>query len=153
MSEELKIHEILPEAHNFARLAHKGHFRRDGRTPYFEHVEAVSARVEGELAKSVALLHDIVEDTQITTEQLSSYGFPWEVVEAVGILTKSKEGFIDRAHIMCYPEWIREIKNSGNKLAIEVKKADMLSNLSDDPTPRQIEKYVEGLGILLNIIR
>lgn len=130
---------ILEDIIHFAKSAHNGQFRRDGVTPYIEHVRQVAQRVQGdEEAEMVAWLHDVVEDTGVNYIDLKAIGVPQDVIDAVQLLT----------HINNEPymEYLEKIKV--NPLATKVKIADMLSNLSDSPTHRQIRKYAEGLLFL-----
>lgn len=133
--------EQINKAIEFARNAHSGQYRRDGVTPYFNHIESVTKRVEkhGYKAIIVAALHDIIEDTNITAADLFYAGFDADVIIAVELLTK-KEG-------VNYFDYLKAIKN--NVLAKTVKIADMISNLSDDPTDGQIYKYARGLQFLV----
>ena len=130
----------LTKCEEIARFAHEGQFRRDGVTPYIRHVEAVVSRVEGEKAKAVAWLHDVLEDTDFTPQDLLSVGISQEVVEAVKLLTRTK----DRT----YREFIDDIKFSKNDIALEVKVADLISNLSDSPSRMQIKRYGKALAAL-----
>lgn len=70
--------------------------------------------------KLVALLHDLLEDTEHTAEGLLKMGYPTEVVNAVVLLTNKPERE--------YFEYVRSIVASGNNLAIKVKMADNLDN-------------------------
>ena len=123
-----------------AILAHNGQYRRDGKTPYIEHVYAVEQRVSrlGDKYICVALLHDIIEDTNVTAHDLIANGIDVDIVNAVTILTK-----IDS---VSYDEYLNLVKS--NDLARNVKIADMLSNLADTPTVKQIRKYSKGLLFL-----
>ncbi len=80
----------------------------------------------------VALLHDVIEDSDITADDLLKEGVPEHIVAAVSLLTKPK--YIE----MTYKKYLVEVK--ANELARRVKIADMLSNLADDPTDDQIKK-------------
>lgn len=124
-----------------AMQAHKGQFRRDGVTPYTEHLRAVATRVSDDPeAEMVAWLHDILEDTRTTSSDLRAANVPEPVVQAVWLLTRDP---------MCsYTDYIAKIK--GNALACRVKIADMLANLSDRPTNRQILKYAKALLLLVD---
>jgi (p)ppGpp synthase/HD superfamily hydrolase len=129
---------VLPLlAKSFARKAHSGQFRRDGTTPYFHHVAAVAARLANESAEVIATayLHDVLEDTAYTEADMLSAGMSCVVVEAVGLLTKraGEEYFV-------YLHRLRK-----NEIARKVKIADILSNLADAPTDKQIRKYAIGL--------
>ena len=122
--------------------AHSGQFRRDKRTPYIDHPASVAKRLrlESEAVVATAWLHDVLEDTTETLETLRAAGLPEEVVLAVQILTKT-EGMSYEAYLHC----VRE-----NTITRKVKVADMLSNLSDEPTARQIVKYAKGLLFLID---
>jgi (p)ppGpp synthase/HD superfamily hydrolase len=128
-------------AEQIARKAHSNQFRRDGVTPYITHPEAVANKLksEGDEAVAVAWLHDVLEDTKMTPECLRDAGIPMTVIDAVCDLTHQREEpYAD------YLEWIKR-----NPLAVKVKVADMLHNLSDAPTQKQIVKYARGLLALL----
>lgn len=128
--------ELIDLAQATAREAHAGQFRRDGVTPYAVHPEAVASRVgDDPQAVAVAWLHDVIEDTPVTAEQLEQRGFPPQVVQAVQVLTK-REG-------LGYADYLEAV--AASPLACRVKVADMLSNLADGPTDRQIVKYAKGL--------
>ncbi len=134
--------EELCKAMYIANLAHTGQYRRGGLVPYIRHVEDVANRLNhlAEPFQSVAYLHDVLEDTPWTADDLRSEGISEPVVVAVIALTKT-EG--------CdYDKYLIGIK--GNHLARQVKIADMQSNLSDNPTNKQIEKYSKGLAFLIN---
>jgi len=127
---------MIDRAYQMAHRAHKGQFRRDGVTPYIRHPEDVAKRVAGDpIATAVAWLHDVLEDSSFTLNDLLERGFPPEVVEAVYILTH------DRA--VKYEDYIAIIAR--HPIARKVKIADILSNLNDKPTDRQIEKYARAL--------
>ena len=125
-----------------ATKAHEGQYRRDGVTPYIEHPKAVAARVKGdEKAEMVAWLHDVIEDTKKENKaSLKKKGVPIDVIEAVDLMTH-KDG-------ESYGKYLEPIKN--NPLAKKVKIADMLANLADSPTEKQIKKYARGLLFLLD---
>ena len=136
-------YNLLVVAREIAIKAHKGQFRRDGQTPYINHPIDVRHRVMnrggGERAQAVAYLHDVLEDTNVTMHDLIEAGFSLDIVNAV--LALSKLNGID------YDEYLSLVKQ--NDLAREVKIADMLSNLADSPTNKQIKKYAKGLAFLV----
>lgn len=128
----------LKRVEEFATGFHSGQFRRDGVTPYIRHPEDVAKQLKGRPAEwvAVAWLHDILEDTTCTEADLRHIlEAPESVIEAVVLLTK-KEG----QHYLEYLEALR-----ANEIARMVKIADMVSNLSDKPTTKQIRKYATGL--------
>ena len=133
---------IVEIARKISHEAHKGQYRNDGFTPYIEHPEAVWNKVknESEEIQAVALLHDTIEDDPNTTEQtLRDAGLPETVIAAVKLLTKSEK-------YEPYMTYLARVKE--NPIALKVKIADMLCNLADDPTPRQVEKYRKGMLFL-----
>lgn len=132
--------DIVTLCKAIAHRAHAGQFRRDGVTPYIVHPEAVARRLEGDpAAQATAWLHDVLEDTAVTEADLESAGVSRPIVDAVRLLTK-----VDGAD---YEAYLREIRN--HPLARKVKVADMLANLGDAPSERQILKYARGLIVLL----
>lgn len=109
---------LYEKALNISKEAHKGQKQKDNVTPYIEHPIFVASLVTSEKEKAVALLHDVIEDTNITLEDLKKAGLPIEVIEAVSILTKkSKSSYFD---------YIERVKT--NPLAKVVKLADLTHN-------------------------
>lgn len=143
---------MVTEARELATDLHEGHFRRDGKTPYITHPIAVSYMATCNYTKVIALLHDTIEDAKVIakargvddvdveerTANAILESFDHIVLEAVEILTKD--------HSVPYEDYLRKIK--GNRFAKEVKILDMVHNLSQDPTPKQIQKYSKGLLFL-----
>lgn len=128
-------------ANVFAEEAHRGQFRRDGKTPYIEHIFAVKSRISPDdvSGQIVASLHDVLEDSHFTAADLLDFGFRPYNVNAVVALTKTKD--------VAYDTYIKNIKRDA--LAKRVKIADMLANLSDKPLKKQILKYAKALTYLL----
>lgn len=120
-----------------ATNAHQGQTRRDGTTPYINHPMDVAKRVHhlGSDYVAVALLHDVLEDTDVTVKDLLDAGIPDNVVEAVTVLTKQRHEK--------YDDYLTRVKK--NTLAYHVKLADMSSNLADSPTERQVRKYADAM--------
>lgn len=133
----MKLKDLAREV---AEYAHKGQYRRDGITPYIEHPAKVALRVkeQGEEAIACAYLHDVIEDTTIT-EKMLRLTFPDSVVDAVVVMTKKKG--------VSYEAYLAGVK--ANPIARKVKIADMLANLADAPTDKQIVKYAKGLLYLM----
>lgn len=133
----------LDLATDLAFQAHHGQFRRDGKTPYINHPVNVMVRLkkkgEGEEVLMAAVLHDVLEESEMTAEYLLNQGIPLNVVYSVNVLTKDKD--VD------YELYLTRVKS--NEIARKVKIADMLENLSDDPTEKQIKKYAKGLLFLM----
>lgn len=70
-------------------IAHRGQVDRSDK-PYVLHLMRVASRFIDPFLVTVALLHDIVEDTWVTLDQLREWGYSQEVVEAVAILTRTE---------------------------------------------------------------
>ena len=94
---------------------------------YFEHARRVMEQMDTEEEKTVAILHDVVEDGDLSLKDLQNAGFPRNVVEAVGQLTKRPD--------MTYFEYIDDI--SCNPLAAKVKIAEILDN-QDEPRVKKM---------------
>jgi (p)ppGpp synthase/HD superfamily hydrolase len=132
--------DLVAMAARIAKKAHDGQYRRDGITPYIKHPENVAKRLHGDqYAEAVGWLHDVLEDTKETSESLRTQGIPDEIIACVVKLTKRDD--------LNYEDYLAEIR--ADPLAKKVKIADMLSNLSDSPTNKQIIKYAKGLLVLL----
>ena len=82
--------------------------------PYIFHPIHLAETMDDEISTCVALLHDTVEDTDVTMEQLAKE-FPREIVEAVDLLTH-RDG-------VEYFDYVRAIK--ANPVAVKVKLADL----------------------------
>ena len=137
---QIDIHEQLRMAEDLARQAHEGQTRRDRSTPYIRHVEDVARRSgSSKEEKTVGWLHDVVEDSFITLEYLRNLGFSEEIVNAVDSVTK-REG-------ESYHNYIMRCRK--NIIGRQVKFHDMMSNLCDNPTKRQILKYSRALITLI----
>lgn len=100
-----------------AKKAHAGQVDKAG-VDYIKHPIYVASQVTTEQEKAVALLHDVIEDSDITVEDLLVSGLSNEVVTAVQILTKKKG--------QSYQEYLEKVKS--NNLARVVKLADLKHN-------------------------
>ncbi len=128
--------ELVALAKDIATNAHAGQFRRDSTVPYIEHPRAVVARVgKDPNAQVVAWLHDVLEDSDHTAASLEDAGIPASLVSDVALLTKTQG--------TNYEDYLERVASS--RIATKVKIADMLSNLADNPTKKQIRKYAHGL--------
>ena len=105
------------KAYEIAKKAHLGQVDKAGED-YIKHPEKVASFVKIDEEKAVAYLHDVIEDTELTLEDLSEYGFSKEVIEAVDIITKKRGED--------YQSYLNSVKK--NKLARAVKLADLRHN-------------------------
>ena len=91
--------ELLARALEIAKNAHEGQASKDGR-PYILHPLRLADRAANDDERMVALLHDTVEDSDMTLETLRSEGFPDYIVVAIDHLTRRDgedyDAFIDR---------------------------------------------------------
>jgi hypothetical protein len=106
-------------AFGIAVAAHDGQLDKTGR-PYVEHPLRVRDRVQGESARTVALLHDVVEDSAWTLADLEVEGFAPHVVTAVDALTKRPGESLEDSMARVV----------GDDLARAVKCADLADNAS-----------------------
>jgi (p)ppGpp synthase/HD superfamily hydrolase len=134
----MKIKDVTLEgwvrrAQEIATVAHESQKRNDG-SPYIKHPTRVANAVEDRL-KPIAWLHDVVEDTPTTLENLKAEGFPSYIIEAVDLLTHRK-GEPNLSY------W-GKIKTNSDALA--VKLADINDNVNDTPSEYSRQKY--GLAL------
>lgn len=124
--------------------AHKNQVDKSG-IPYVYHPYHLAELMDDEYSICVALLHDVMEDTDITLEELKSQGFPSEITDALVLLTHGKS--------VPYIDYVREIKE--NPIAAKVKLADLrhnsnnarLKNVTATDLDRN-EKYRKAIDIL-----
>lgn len=117
--------DLTKRAMQIAYDAHTGQVDRGG-TPYIFHPLHVADQMEDEETAAVALLHDVLEDTQMTEEILREKGIPEEVIRAVKILTRDRS--------LPYSTYIDSVIASGDPLALRVKYADVCHNLDTTRT-------------------
>lgn len=135
--------DLLEKAELFAEKAHEGQFDKAG-VPYIEHPKAVAAMVDDDMGKVVAYLHDVVEDTEVSIDDIRKE-FGNEVADAVDVLTRKKG--------VSYMDYIRGIKS--NAFAVKVKKADLTHNMNlsrlsviSDEDIKRVKKYQKAYKIL-----
>ena len=135
---------IVDLALSIARKAHEGQLDKAG-VDYIEHPIYVASQVDTEEEKAVALLHDVIEDSSVTAEELLNAGLPETVVTAIQILSKKKG--------QDYQTYLENVKS--NPLARVIKLADLkhnsdLSRLSSvtDKDLERLEKYKKAIDYL-----
>jgi len=138
--------ELTNKALRFAYQAHHGQLDYNG-IPYIFHPVHLAEQMDDEISCCAALLHDVVEDTSMTLQELSME-FPKEVIDVLILLTH-KEG-------VPYFDYVRNIKS--NPIAVKVKLADIAHNsdqtrcIGSDLTDAQLsywkEKYSKARAIL-----
>ncbi|MDJ1501760.1 hypothetical protein [Xanthocytophaga agilis] len=118
-----------------ATEVHKDQKDRYG-APYILHVMRVMLRGKNEDEKIVGLLHDVVEDSPMTIEDLRKEGFSESILEAVNCLTRPESE--------SYDDFIQRIKTS--RLAINVKLNDLEDNLDMRRLPSVTEKDIPRIN-------
>ncbi|RKS07826.1 HD domain-containing protein [Nocardiopsis sp. Huas11] len=137
----------LDEATRLARWAHEGQTDKAGR-PYAEHVLAVRDRLagHGEPAQMAGVLHDVLEDTPLTAEDLRARGCPEVVVTAVEAVTRrpgeSYDDLVRRAAADPLGRLVKLADNAHN--ADEAR----LAALPADQAARLRAKYARAREIL-----
>lgn len=144
-----KYDELLKLAEKVAAEAHKNQVDKGGH-PYIEHPRAVASFLNNTEYKIIGFLHDVVEDTPITLEDLKKMGFTDRIVNSVRLVTKT-ENYV-------YEEYLSDIKKDEG--ARNVKMADLKHNmdLSRIPNPtekdmKRIEKYKKSFAFLEGTIK
>jgi (p)ppGpp synthase/HD superfamily hydrolase len=129
-------HRLVCLARQIAESAHQGQYRRDGVTPHIAHCAEVAQRMAGDpVAEAAAWLHDILEDTSTRAEDLRASGISEEVIELVCLLTNR--------HGVANERYLAQI--ASHPVAKRIKIADIIANLEDNPTERQITKGARAL--------
>ena len=129
---------MYKKALEFIVKKHKGQTRRNG-DPYIIHPIRVSQEVAGDEMKTMALLHDILEDTDTTMEEIGEL-FGHQIAFNIWSLTHSKKE--------SYEDYIARVKIDPRTTAVKI--ADIVDNLMDSPSENQIKKYTKALCLLIN---
>lgn len=127
------------EALKLAIEKHKGQKRKISGDEYISHPLAIANRFENEEYKIVAILHDTIEDTDLTLEDLKKLGLDENLILAIDILTRKQD--------QTYLDYILQCKKY--EITTKIKIEDLNHNLSDNPTSKCSEdKYLMALYIL-----
>lgn len=139
--------ELLDKAIKLAEKYHEGQEDKGGE-PYIGHPLRVMEGVETFEEKVLAVLHDVLEDCDVSEDELIKEGIPKELVEKLKILCKGKNEE--------YFHYINRIKN--DKAAIKVKLSDLKDNMDlkrikqiTEKDIKRLEKYKKAKEILENI--
>jgi len=112
-----KTMTLLEKAIEIALRAHTGQKGKDG-SPYVLHPLRLMTRMGTDDERMAAVLHDVVEDSEVTLEELRAAGFPGGVLEAVKLLTHEKG--------LSYEDYVERLK--AHPVARRVKLADLEDN-------------------------
>nr|WP_313164285.1 GTP pyrophosphokinase [Sedimentibacter sp.] len=145
---------MLNKAITLAAKAHDGQVDKGG-NPYILHPIRVMMNCESETEKICAILHDVIEDTNITFEDLKRQGFSDEIITALDCLTKrageSYDDFISRIlpnKTACYVKLedlidnmdLTRIQNSSQEDAVRIQKYKLAADRISGALP-----YVEAI--------
>lgn len=135
---------LTKQALKLAYDAHKGQTDKSG-LPYVFHPFYLACKMDDEYSICVALLHDVIEDSIYTFNDLYNLGFPNEIIDAVRVLTHKKD--------VSYIDYINEIKK--NPLASKVKIEDLKHNSDlsrlNDVTSDDLKRLSKYEGALKNL--
>lgn len=149
------IKEQIFKAYEFAKMKHFGQIRRFTELEYFTHPKYV-ARIVEQLTKNekliiVALLHDTVEDTKTSFEEIGSE-FGWDISDLVKELTNIKFEIKSQGKV----EYMKHKMKSMSSDALTVKLADRYHNvlfLEGDNVPIDfIKKYYKETKAILEVV-
>ena len=139
--------ELTKKAYDIACKSHRGQSDRGG-VPYVVHPCTLAAQMTTEEAAATALLHDVLEDSETSREDLAEQGIPDRIIWAVVLLSRN-----------CWPgllymEYIQNLRQ--DPIAVMVKKADLqhnlnLSRLGHAPTEEELSlhhRYEKAIRLL-----
>ena len=139
--------DLTLKAMKIAYDAHHGQLDKGG-SPYIFHPIHLAEQMEDEVSCCAALLHDVVEDTSVTMEELEMQ-FPQDIITVLRLLTH-EEG-------VPYEDYVRQIR--GNPVAMKIKLADIAHNsdqsrlsccgISEDGKAALRSKYTKATAVLL----
>ncbi|MEL6271954.1 MAG: GTP pyrophosphokinase [Chloroflexota bacterium] len=124
----------IEDAIFLALEAHRGVKQKDG-SPYILHPLALMTRFHTEAEQMVAVLHDVIEDTDVALDDLRAAGYPENVLQALELVTRRSDE--------TYDEFIERIKP--HPLARRVKIADLEHNMDVRRLPEVTEKDRERM--------
>lgn len=136
------LEDLLRRAVAIAEQQHAGQVDKAGR-PYIEHPKRVMRAMQSDAERIVAILHDVIEDGDVTLAQLADEGFPQYLLDALDAVTRRKdetyEAFVARA--------------AADPIGRNVKRADLRDNADltriASPTAADLartEKYRRALA-------
>ena len=136
--------EMTKKALKLCFAAHKDQTDKSG-MPYVFHPFHLAEQMPDEDTTIVALLHDVIEDTPYTLDDLRVMGFNEQVLDALALMTHDKR--------IPYMDYVAKIK--GNKIARTVKLADLKHNSDlsrlynvDEKAMKRIDKYRQAIALL-----
>ena len=140
------MQQLLEKAIEIALIAHRGKVDKGG-LPYILHPLRVMQGVDTIEEKIVAILHDVVEDSDKNIQDLKEENFSERILKAVALLTKNEN--------QSYEDYIGAIKK--NTLASKVKMADLKDNMNKmrllkftERDKARLKKYKDAYKMLIS---
>ena len=136
----------IEDALRIALKAHEGQKDLDG-NPVILHPMAVAVAGRNREEQIAGLLHDVVEDTDFTFDDLLQLGVDEAIVNALRLLTHTKD--------MTYEEYVNRIATSENDIALHVKYNDLCHNLKRGRAGghlKQVAKHEKALEVIAGVI-
>lgn len=144
---------IVEIAKEISRSVHSGHRDHAGVDYFSGHISHVASNVRNGLEKAVAYLHDSVEDSDMTIEDLNSRLIDGGASERDAAMVVDAVDAITKRDNESYDSYLYRVRS--NSLARAVKIADLNHNmdLSRIPSPkfndyRRVEKYRKAMNYL-----
>lgn len=119
----------LEDAIALAVKAHQGQLDKNGQ-PYILHPLRVMFRLEGDVEKIVGILHDVVEDSDLTFEDLREMGYGDDIIEALDGVTRRNDE--------TYDEFVQRSRQ--HPISLRVKLADLEDNMDIRRLPVEIRE-------------
>ncbi len=150
--EEIKKLKNMPLLKRSQALVEKVFFEKvdKANNSYMIHLLHVSQDFQNERKKALALMHDVLEDTFVTEEDLKKLGYEDSFIKTLNILTNIYDN---------YEFYIDKIIESNNQEAIEIKIKDLLHNMDvtrlkkiTKKDLKRIEKYIKAYLKIINKI-
>lgn len=132
----IKNDDIYTKAAKIVNRLFKDKLDKGGNS-YLNHLYHVSNSFEDINMKTIGLLHDVIEDTIITTSDLRQVGFNNEIVNVISIITKEDHEL--------YSDYIDRILKSNNMYAINIKISDIKHNMDLSRIKNPNEKDIERI--------
>ncbi|MDP3996103.1 MAG: GTP pyrophosphokinase [bacterium] len=126
---KLHNHIQIEKALEIALDAHRGQVDKAGKA-YILHPLRLLVEAKTEEEQIVALLHDVVEDSDVTLDGLRTAGFSDSIIKAINLLTRRSED--------TYEDFIEKVRT--NELARHIKILDLRDNMQIDRIPNPSEK-------------
>lgn len=145
----LKQLGLYERSQKLVKILFRGKKDKAGKS-YLYHLETVSRDFQEEKIKALALMHDLLEDTLITGDDLKQLGYEDDFIASLEVLTNRSN---------TYEEYIDTIIKNGNVNLLKIKMKDLLHNMDltriKEITPKDIkrtEKYMKAYDKIIHYL-